>query len=392
LKEVFQMKKHRFQRAIALLLAAIMVIAFVPAELLAQEGSGGYIEIGEAPSYYMPYMSTTTPAALEAATLLSAPFDLIISTQTAEAGEEISVTVSIDNNYGFAAIPLRIDFLNDLTLQRFDVGSNFQNAIFEATYGVQAGEPIPAGTISNYIYFVWANGNNFTANGELLTLYFLVSGNAEPGFYPITATFADRYGPSSPIDYAGNALSANIIRGGVEILGPPRRPCGDVSGNGIVDEFDATLIARHLAGHPNLHLLPGTTYPVSQFGFDINYGRVTPHSRLPGNNVRVADITLILRYLAGHDVVICDCDFAPHNEITGVSFDTATNAAYVEVTANANTILQVSILEDVVGSGGDWSGGRQLASGQITISDAIEREEETVSFKQRHISQNPGHK
>jgi|GEM_PF-4448747 len=364
------------RKIFAWMLVVVMVLSAVPAELIAWESNGGYTQIGDVPSY-LPQVATTTPAALDISPFSShyAPFDLIISSQTAEVGEEISVTVSIANNPGFAAMPLRINFLDGLTFQRFYVGNNFQNAIFEATYGIHAGVPAPAGTISNYIYFVWARDNNFTANGELLSLYFAVNGTAEGGFYPITATFADRYGLANPIDYDGNVLAANIFRGGVTVPFSAPRPCGDVSGDGIVDAFDATLIARHLVGHEDLHLLPGTTYPISQFGFNINYGRVTPESRLPGNSVTVMDAVWILRFLSGHDVVICACDSAPLNEIFGMNFDTGTNAVYVDVTARENAILQVSVLEDVVGGSGDWGSGRLLASNQIPVSQALENEQ-----------------
>jgi hypothetical protein len=215
-----------------------------------------------------------------------------VSTAAARAGEELTVSVSIANNPGFATLPLRISFPNELTLVRYDVPVSLRDG-FTGPVGTTQGQRIPGG-ISSHVYMNWARSTNYTGDGTLLSLTFAINSNAAPGNYEINVAFRDIHGYCNPMDYLARVLGIALNGGYAQVVA---RFLGDVCGNGEIDMFDVTLIARHLAGHPNLHLLPGVT------DFDISYGKVTPGSVVRGN-VRLIDATMIARYLAGHPGIV----------------------------------------------------------------------------------------
>jgi hypothetical protein len=217
---------------------------------------------------------------------------LTVSNTTVAAGQEATVQIRIANNPGFAAMPLRISFPNELSLVRYDVPAALRSG-FTGPVDTAQGQRI-AGGLSSPVYMNWARISNYTNDGILLTLTFAIAAGATPGNYDISVSFRDIYGYCSPMNNRADIFEVIASGGHIRVL---ERSLGDVSGNGGLDLFDATLIARHLAGHPDLHLLPGVA------GFNISYGIVTPGS-VDRGSVRLIDAIMIARYLAGHPGIV----------------------------------------------------------------------------------------
>ena len=217
---------------------------------------------------------------------------LTAATVTARPGfAEVNVPVVLYNNPGFAALPLRVDFHEDLTLVRIE--QDFASNIFP---GFTAPEAIIPG--QNFAYMNWVQTNNSYADGTLVNFVFSVCIDAEEGLLlPVEISLADRYGAASAMDWNGRAVAISVFDGGVYL---PYIPItlGDVSGDGYADLWDATLIARHLASH-NLSNLSLEAVP----RFDISNGIVTPGSVELGR-VRLIDAVMIARYNAGHTGVV----------------------------------------------------------------------------------------
>jgi hypothetical protein len=116
--------------------------------------------------------------------------------------------------------------------------------------------------------------------------------------YPISIAFD---GP--PKNNGGLDVTINIENGGVRISETPR-PVGDVNGDGIVDLFDAILIARYFADHPDLDLLAAVP------ALDLDYGIVTIRSQERG--LRPMDASAIAMWFARHDTdAIIDPNYMP---------------------------------------------------------------------------------
>jgi len=219
---------------------------------------------------------------------------LSISSVSALAGQEVNVTIDLTGNPGFALMPLMISFPEELTLVKYEVGENFANG-FTGPEGTSPGQRIPGG-ISDNVYMNWMRTSNYIGDGTLITLTFEVCPDAVDGDYVINAFFKDILGYYNPRDNKGQnvAIAINSGRVSVGFL----RTLGDVSGNGVVDMFDAILVARYLAGHLNLDALPGVT------NFDISYGKVTAESIALGR-IGLMDAITIAMYATGLPSELC---------------------------------------------------------------------------------------
>ncbi|MCL2576941.1 MAG: InlB B-repeat-containing protein [Defluviitaleaceae bacterium] len=226
---------------------------------------------------------------------------LDVTTVSASAGSEVTVQIRLTNNPGFASLPLRVTIPEGLTLVQYDIPENLRNDFTPPQHGYYAnpqntipGERIPGG-LTGDVYFAWFRSINYTSDSILLTLTFEIDQNVAVSTLPLNVTFAGKNGNEPPADSNGRALDFIITNGHVKIVSS--RLLGSVSGGAQLTFFDATLIARYIVGHQDLHLLPGVV------DFDISAGIVTPGSRELGH-VRLVDAVMIARYLAGHDIVL----------------------------------------------------------------------------------------
>ena len=89
-----------------------------------------------------------------------------VSLSSSRIGQEIAVTIAMENNPGLMTLPLRVHFPPALTLRA---------AYFD---GIMAGEGLR-----------WATSNPFALNGPIVTLHFALRPGAAPGEHSITVHF-----------------------------------------------------------------------------------------------------------------------------------------------------------------------------------------------------------
>ena len=136
-------------------------------------------------------------------------------------------------------------------------------------------------TYANKVNFQYASTSNVTGDGTLVTFTFKVKDTAEVGKTAIsvkpTAGTVFRYEGRTEIDYT---LAA--VDGGIEVIDYIK---GDVTGDGVVNNRDATRILQYLAG------------------WDVDYVEAALDTTGDGI-VNNRDAARILQYLAGWDVEI----------------------------------------------------------------------------------------
>jgi len=171
---------------------------------------------------------------------------LSVSTAFAEAGDNVSVQLRLDNNPGFAAMLMRLSFSEYLTLTGYTVGR--PNLSAEALADLYDGFVSPE-IGSDDTFMGWAaRKSDTTISGVLLTLNFAVSSGApNDTFLPVEIFFESYAGGSEePTNADYETLAIGISNGGVQV-----QPFifGDASGDGRVTSADSTVLARYLAGH-----------------------------------------------------------------------------------------------------------------------------------------------
>ena len=215
---------------------------------------------------------------------------IIIPSVSASPGSEATLNISLNNNPGFAGMPLRISFPDELTLTSFQLANLGLLSGFTGPDGVTPGiigmAPGSQTSISESFYMIWGRTADYAEDGVIAALTFAVDQDTEPGFYPITITFETHSGPDIPTNLQGEGLSIVIINGGVSIA---TIVLGSVSGSGSVGTADLVLLARFLAGH-NVTIVEDAA-------------RVTSDSITQGI-IRTADLVMLARFLAGHNVTL----------------------------------------------------------------------------------------
>jgi len=204
----------------------------------------------------------------------------------ARVGQNVNVQIRIDDNPGFAAMPLRITIPQGLTLTAVT-----NNTALSFT-PPQTMTPNPDRNV-----FMGFLGNAENYYGDiLLTLTFSVSDaivipdGDDSVSLPIAIGFYDAHNnPDSPTDQTEADVDIAIIGGNVVILPRATYMIGDANGDGRISSVDTTRIARWiLAEAAGLTLDAG----ICHRGADVNGDGV----------ICVADVILLSRWLVGHNV------------------------------------------------------------------------------------------
>lgn len=148
---------------------------------------------------------------------------LSVSGKTAKAGGTVSVTISLANNPGIAALAFRVSYPKGaMTLESAVAGGLFGSATLNTSTGM----------------FLFDDAADVTENGTLLTLTFKVSDMAALGEYRI----------SVEIISCNNAAEERVvICGGQANIEVRDILPGDANGDGTVDTLDITRLRRYLA-------------------------------------------------------------------------------------------------------------------------------------------------
>lgn len=157
---------------------------------------------------------------------------LSVSGRTAKAGGTVSVTISLANNPGIAALAFRVSYPKGaMTLESAVAGELFGSATLNTSTGM----------------FLFDNADDVTENGTLLTLTFKVSDMAALGEYRISVEM---------ISCNNAAEERVVICGGQANIEVRDILPGDVNGDGVVDTLDITRLRRYLA-EESVDLFPG---------------------------------------------------------------------------------------------------------------------------------------
>lgn len=159
------------------------------------------------------------------------PMTLTVSNEVSMPGETVKVNVDINNNPGISSLKIDIEYDEVLTLQKIE---------FNTAFGafVTAPEPYTNPQSINLISPL----SEINVNGTLATLTFLVSEDTQDGHIAnITVT----YDEDNIFDGDFNTIQMNVENGSVSVYeGLP----GDINGDGKVNNQDAILLFRYVAG------------------------------------------------------------------------------------------------------------------------------------------------
>ena len=167
--------------------------------------------------------------------VIGGSIDLIVSTAEAKAGEEVEVSVLVDNHLGFNG--LSFDVIYDNT--KLDYVSYTQKIFFNGMLEASAPD-----RYENKVNFqVLAGTQNIVDAGELVTLKFKVLDGAEDGLAEISLVPTEAfclYGAN--MDVA--TLTTNVTNGGVLVASEIP---GDINLDEAVNSDDAVLLLKHIS-------------------------------------------------------------------------------------------------------------------------------------------------
>ncbi len=186
---------------------------------------------------------------------------IAVSNVKGTAGETITVTVSLENNPGFAFLSVKLTYSEDLTLVE---ASNLSNLTFTSDTTM-----------------VWDDILDCSTDGELLKLTFEISEEAEIGEHYIKVNFIEAY----TADLADVVFTT--VDGYVDVTD---FVYGDANNDGVVNGKDVILIRRYVAAKDPV---TGESSVEVTTGADAN-----------GDGVcNGKDVILIRRYVAARDPI-----------------------------------------------------------------------------------------
>ncbi len=159
------------------------------------------------------------------------PLTLTIEEKVTMPGEEVKVKVDISNNPGISSLKVDIAYDEVLTLQTVELSTAFGPYL---TTPEPYSNPQSISLISPLA--------DIATNGTLATLTFLVDEDTEDGY---EAAIAAAYDEDNVCDSDFNLVELKVINGKVSVFdGIP----GDINGDGKVNNQDAILLFRYVAG------------------------------------------------------------------------------------------------------------------------------------------------
>ena len=174
--------------------------------------------------------------------------------------KEFTVTVSIEDNPGFAYLELTPNYSPELTLVSVKNGS----LISDFTKGVQ---------------YVWAADEDTSENGILMTFTFMTSEQTEAGSYSVGFTIRGCYNDNEA------SVALTVTTGNIEITDVIY---GDANGDGLINGQDVLRLKRYLA---NYDYETGTSTVLISPGADANGDEI----------INGQDVLRLKRYLANYD-------------------------------------------------------------------------------------------
>ena len=125
-----------------------------------------------------------------------------VSTERADPGQNVSVTISIDNNPGVASVKLKVQFDSELTLN---------SITYNTELGGRSQQPE---TFTSPVTLNWFNGDgNTVGDMAYAVLDFTVAEGAEVRMHPVTVT----YDEDDVYDYSENNIAFDVADGGVNV-------------------------------------------------------------------------------------------------------------------------------------------------------------------------------
>lgn len=183
---------------------------------------------------------------------------LVLSSERARAGDEVTVSVSIEDNPGIMVMVLGIDY------------DKSRLELIGHEDGILTGWTV----VKNA---VWIGDDDSTSNGVILKLKFRVLDNAEDGDAQVTVLYSDgdianhMEETKHPAVEAGKVTVCSVLP-------------GDLTGDGSVNALDLLRLKRHLAGE--------------------NVELATSADLTGDGSVNALDLLRLKRHLAGEDVVL----------------------------------------------------------------------------------------
>ena len=183
---------------------------------------------------------------------------LVLSSERARAGDEVTVSVSIEDNPGIMVMVLGIDY------------DKSKLELIGHEDGILTGWTVATSA-------VWLGDDDSTSNGVILKLKFRVLDDVEDGDIQVTVMYAD----GDIANHMEETKHPAVEPGKVTVYSAIP---GDLTGDGSVNALDLLRLKRHLAGEDVV--LAGS-----------------PDTTGDGS-INALDLLRLKRHLAGEDVVL----------------------------------------------------------------------------------------
>ena len=186
---------------------------------------------------------------------------LVVSDARARAGEQLTVTVSIENNPGVAGLDMRLVYdANVLTLNNIASGGLFS--------GFSTGRNI-----------ILDEDGDVTEDSVIMTLTFTVADDAEEGSYMVGVIVREA------TNYDLDDVELAVVSGKVNVVD---FIYGDANNDGAISIKDVVLLRRFLSNYDDV---TGTSTVEIGLGADAN----------GDGTISIKDVVILRRYLSSYD-------------------------------------------------------------------------------------------